>query len=55
MTSKEFKPKEPPFEIYKDELDSINRGLKDFKEGKMHSNESVRKIYKRYLSDSEST
>jgi hypothetical protein len=34
MTSKEFKPKEPPFEIYKDELDSINRGLKGLNKGK---------------------
>jgi hypothetical protein len=55
MTSEEFKPKEPSKEILKDELDSINRGLKDFEEGKIHSNETARKIYEQYLSNLEIT
>ena len=55
MASKEFKPKEPSMETLKDELDSINRGLKDFEEGKIHSNETAHKIYERYLSNLEST
>ena len=55
MTHKEFNPIEPPIEINKDELDSINRGIKDFEEGKLHSNETVRKIYESCLSDLEST
>ena len=31
-----------------DELESINRGLKDFEEGKIHSNETARKLYEKY-------
>ena len=54
MTHKEFYSMESPIEMNKDELDSINRGLKDFEEGKLHSNETARKIYERYLSDLES-
>ena len=32
-----------------EELKSINRGLKDFEEGKVHSHETARKIYEKYL------
>ena len=35
--------------LKKEELDSINRGLKDFEEGRVHSHDSVRKIYDKYL------
>lgn len=30
-------------------IESINRGLKDFEEGRIHSNETVRKLYEKYL------
>jgi hypothetical protein len=33
----------------KEELESIKRGLKDFEEGKTHSNETVRQVYEKYL------
>lgn len=33
----------------KEELESINQGLKDFEEGRTHSHETARKIYERYL------
>ncbi|MCF8232153.1 MAG: hypothetical protein K9J27_08190 [Bacteroidales bacterium] len=32
-----------------EELECINRGLKDFEEGKSHSHETARKIYEKYL------
>jgi len=35
--------------LNKEELESINRGLKDFEEGRTHSHETARKIYERYL------
>jgi hypothetical protein len=35
--------------LKKEELESINRGLKDLDEGRIHSNETARKIYERYL------
>ncbi len=35
--------------LNKEELDSINRGLKDFEEGRIHSHETARKIYEKYL------
>ncbi len=35
--------------LNQEEIESIKRGLKDFDEGKTHSQESVRKIYERYL------
>ncbi|OFX20149.1 MAG: hypothetical protein A2033_17210 [Bacteroidetes bacterium GWA2_31_9] len=35
--------------LKKEELESINRGLKDFEEGKTHSHESVREFYGKYL------
>jgi predicted transcriptional regulator len=38
-----------------EELESLNRGLRDFEEGKIHSHETARKIYEKYLSNLEST
>lgn len=35
--------------LKKEEIDSIDRGLKDFEEGKIHSHDIVRKVYQRYL------
>lgn len=35
--------------LHKEEIKSINRGLKDFEEGRVHSHETVRKIYEKYL------
>ena len=35
--------------LTKEELDSINNGLKDFEEGRTHSHETARKLYERYL------
>lgn len=35
--------------LEKEEIDSINRGLRDFEEGKIHSHDAVRKIYEKYL------
>jgi len=37
------------FDVGKDLLESINRGLKDIEEGRIHSHESVRKLYSKYL------
>lgn len=36
-------------DISENELHSINRGLKDFKQGRTHSHETVRKLYEKYL------
>lgn len=36
-------------DLEKEELESINRGLKDFEEGRIHSHDSVKKIYESYL------
>jgi hypothetical protein len=35
--------------LKEEELESINRGLKDFEEGKTHSHDTARKIYEKYL------
>jgi hypothetical protein len=35
--------------LNKEEIESIKRGLKDFEEGKIHSHETARKIYEKYL------
>lgn len=35
--------------LKKEEIKSIERGLKDLKEGRVHSHETVRKIYEKYL------
>jgi len=36
-------------QLTKEEIDSINRGLKDIEEGRVHSHESARKAYEKYL------
>lgn len=33
----------------KEEVESINRGLKDLEEGRIHPHDEVRKIYEKYL------
>jgi len=35
--------------LKKEEIESINRGLKDFEEGRIHSHNSARRIYEKYL------
>lgn len=35
--------------LNQEEIDSINRGLKDFEEGRTHSHETARRIYGKYL------
>jgi len=35
--------------LKKEEIESINRGLKDFDEGRIHSHDTARKIYEKYL------
>jgi tryptophanyl-tRNA synthetase len=35
--------------LKKEELDSINKGLKDFEEGRTHSHDTARKIYEKHL------
>jgi hypothetical protein len=35
--------------LNKEELDSIERGLKDIEDGKIHSYEAARKVYEKYL------
>lgn len=55
MRAIEFMPEESLIEVTTEELESINRGLKDFEEGKIHSHETARKIYGKYLSNLEST
>lgn len=46
---KEYKIEEQSLNFANEELESINRGLKDFEEGKIHSHETVRKLYEKYL------
>jgi hypothetical protein len=36
-------------ELNEEEIESINRGLKNIEEGKVHSHESARKLYEKYL------
>ena len=55
MRAIEFIPAKSKVEITNKELESINRGLKDFEEGKIHTNETAHKIFDRYLSNLEST
>ncbi|HCY41095.1 MAG TPA: hypothetical protein DHV48_07030 [Prolixibacteraceae bacterium] len=55
MRAIEFIHEESLIEVTTEELKSINRGLRDFEEGKIHSNETARKIYERYLSNLQST
>ena len=35
--------------LEQEEIKSINRGLKDFEQGKIHSHDTARKIYEKYL------
>ena len=49
IDSKDCKTKESTIDVKNEVLDSINTGLKDFEEGRIHSNESVRKLYEKYL------
>ncbi|MEI6048600.1 MAG: hypothetical protein WCS03_06845 [Bacteroidota bacterium] len=35
--------------LKKDELESIERGLQDLEDGKIHSHETARKVYEKYL------
>jgi hypothetical protein len=35
--------------LEKEEIKSINRGLNDFEEGRVHSHDTARKIYEKYL------
>ena len=35
--------------LKKEEIESINRGLKDFEEGRSHSHDTARKIYGKFL------
>jgi len=35
--------------LKKEEIESINRGLKDIEEGRVHSHETSWKIYEKYL------
>jgi len=49
IREKNLKKEKHPDEITKREIDSLNRGLKDIQEGKLHSHKSVKKIYEKYL------
>ena len=35
--------------LNKEEIESIDRGLKDLDNGKIHSHETARKVYEKYL------
>ena len=35
--------------LEKEEMESIERGLQDLKEGRIHSHETARKIYEKFL------
>ena len=35
--------------LKKEEIESIYRGLKDFEEGRIHTHDSARRIYEKYL------
>ena len=49
MKAKEIQSVKLEIEVTENELESIYRGLKDFEDGKIHSNESARKLYDKYL------
>jgi hypothetical protein len=40
---------EDKMDIDNDQTESINRGLRNFKEGKVHSDETARKLYEKHL------
>lgn len=35
--------------LNREEIESIERGLKDLKDGRVHSHETARKVYEKYL------
>jgi predicted transcriptional regulator len=35
--------------LTQEEIESIERGLKDLEEGRIHSHETARKVYEKYL------
>lgn len=45
----EINNKEDQADLSNIELKSINRGLRDFEQGKVHSTETARKLYEKYL------
>lgn len=49
VNSKKYQAIDAPVDVANDELESINKGLRDFEEGKIHSNETARKLYEKYL------
>jgi len=44
-----FKAKDWWDELTQEEIESINRGLKDIEEGKVHAHETAKKLYEKYL------
>jgi len=44
-----FRYSEASDTLKKEELESINRGLKDFEEGRIYSHEEVRNVYEKFL------
>jgi DNA-binding transcriptional regulator/RsmH inhibitor MraZ len=46
---KSYPTDEVAIDVANEELESINRGLRDFEEGTIHSNETARKLYEKYL------
>ncbi len=42
-------PKDWSANLKKEELESINNGLKDLEEGRIHSHDTARNIYGKYL------
>jgi predicted transcriptional regulator len=35
--------------LYQEEIESIEEGLKDLEEGRVHSHETAKKVYEKYL------
>lgn len=48
-TNEENKAEAESNHLIREELESINQGLKDFEEGKTHPHDSARKLYGKYL------
>lgn len=44
-----YKDEKESQDLTQEEMESINNGLKDFDEGKTHSNDSARNLYGKYL------
>jgi len=49
LASNNYNSVDSSSDVEKDLLDSIDRGLKDFEEGRVHSHKSVRKLYSKFL------